>query len=135
MTAPERRGRAGRDRRHSFPGRRHSILLRCTDEEYADLTAAAARSGLTPSGYAAEAAVAAARDNAPPASEPWREALNEVMQARAQVRRFGTNVNQAVRALNATGEPPEWLARAVTFTTSAVQQLDQAATVLARRLR
>jgi hypothetical protein len=134
MTAPERRERAGRDRRHSFPGRRRSILLRCTDEEYADLTAAASRSGLTPSGYAAEAAIAAARDSAPPAAEPWREALTEVMEARTQVRRFGTNVNQAVRALNATGEPPEWLSRAMSFATSAVEQLDQAATRLARRL-
>ena len=134
MSAREGQTR-GRDRRHTFPGRRRSILLRCTDDEYADLRAAAARSGLTPSGYAAEAAVAAARESTPPAAEPWREALAEVIEARAQVRRFGTNVNQAVRALNATGEPPEWLARAVAFTASAVEQLDHAATVLARRLR
>jgi len=134
MTAREGRAR-GRDRRHTFPGRQRSILLRCTDEEYTDLIAAASRSGLTPSGYAAEAAVAATRESAPPEAEPWREALAEVMEARTQVRRFGTNVNQAVRALNATGEPPEWLARAMVFTRSALEQLDQAATVLARRLR
>ena len=47
----------------------------------------------------------------PPASEPWREALLEVMAARTQVRRFGSNVNQAVRALNSTGEAPDWLDR------------------------
>ena len=134
MTAQERLGRAGRDRRHTFPGRRRSILLRCTDEEYADLTTAASRSGLTPSGYAAEAAISAARDSAPPAAEPWREALTEVMEARAQVRRLGTNVNQAVRTLNVTGEPPEWFERALSVAASAVQRLDEAALRLARKI-
>jgi hypothetical protein len=125
----------GRDRRHTFPGRRRSVLLRCTDEEYEALAAAAARSGLTTSGYAAEAAIAAARGSEPPRAEPWRQALAEVMAARAQVRRFGSNVNQAVRALNATGEPPEWLDRAVARAERAVGELDQAAAELSRRLR
>jgi transcriptional regulator with XRE-family HTH domain len=52
------------------------------------IEAAARRSGLTTSGFAAEAAIAAARGTQPPASEPWREALAEVM-ARTQVRRGG----------------------------------------------
>ena len=125
----------GRDRRHTFPGRRRALLLRCTEEEYAALTAAAGRAGLTPSGYAAEAAIAAAKGSEPPRAEPWRQALAEVMAARAQVRRFGSNVNQAVRALNATGESPDWLDRAVQLTEHAVTELDQAATELHRRLR
>lgn len=127
--------RSGRDRRHRFPGRTRSLLLRCTEEEFAQLAAAARRSGLTTSGYAAEAAVAAAVGSTPPQAEPWREALAEVMAARAQVRRFGTNVNQAVRALNATGEAPEWLDRSVALTSDAVAQLDDAAARLVRRLR
>ena len=109
--------------------------MRYSEQEYCDLQAAAARAGLTPSGYAADAALAAARGSQPPTPEPWREALAEVMSARAQVRRFGTNVNQAVRVLNATGESPEWLDRAVALAGSAVAQLDEAAAILIRRLR
>src|SRR4051812_5969260 len=132
MTA-RRRG-PGQDRQHGFPRRSRNLFVRCTDAEYSDIAAAAARSGLTPTGFAAEAAIAAARGTESPASEPWREALAEVMAARAQVRRFGTNVNQAVRALNATGEAPDWLDRAVGIANRAVERLDEAAAQLARRL-
>jgi hypothetical protein len=111
------------------------VLLRCTDEESAALVGAARRGELTPSGYAAEAAVAAARGSEPPAAAPWRDALVELMAARAQVHRFGSNVNQAVRALNATGEPPERLALAVALAANAVAERDEAAVRLARRLR
>ena len=110
-------------------------MIRLTDEEYTAVAVAAGLAGLTRSGFAAEAAVAAARGTQPPRAEPWREALTEVMAARAQVRRFGSNLNQAVRALNATGEAPEWLDRAVAMTGRAVVQLDEAAVQLTRRLR
>lgn len=56
------------------------------------------------------------------------------MAARAQVRRFGANVNQAVRALHTTGEPSPALLRAVAATTQAVNDLDHAAAELVRRL-
>ena len=134
MTARRRRG-PGQDRQHAFPRRSRSLFLRCTDAEYDDIAEAATRSGLTPTGFAAEAAIAAARGTRLPAAEPWREALAEVIAARAQVRRFGTNVNQAVRALNATGEAPDWLDHAVAVANRAVEQLDEAAAQLARRLR
>jgi hypothetical protein len=123
-----------RHRRHLLPGRARQLKLRYSQEEFRELAAAASRAGLTTSGYAAEAALAAARDAAPPYSEPWREALAEVMAARAQVRRFGSNVNQAVRELNATGSAPEWLDRAVAVTERAVGRLDAAAADLTRRL-
>jgi len=55
------------------------------------------------------------------------------MAARAQVRRFGGNVNQAVAALNSTGETPQWLAQAVELTSRAVRQVDAAAEALMRR--
>ncbi len=129
------RPRCVRNRVHQLPARHRQIKLRYSDAELADVSAAARRAGLTPSGFAAEAALAAARDTEPPDSQPWREALTEVMAARAQVRRFGANVNQAVRALNATGEPPEWLSRAVALAAKAVAELDVSAGELARRLR
>jgi hypothetical protein len=49
------------------------------------------------------------------------------------VRRFGGNVNQAVAALNSTGEAPEWLGTAVELATRAVRQVDAAAEALMRR--
>jgi hypothetical protein len=128
------RRRPGRDREHLRPARSRQVKLRLSEREFADLAGAGVRSGLTPSGYAAEAALAAARAEPTPADEPWRRALSEVIAARTQVRRFGTNVNQAVRVLNTTGEPPEWLDAAVATASRAVESLDAAAIVLAARL-
>jgi hypothetical protein len=129
-----RRASAGRDRDHQRPARPRVLKLRLSDEEFADVETAASQAGLTPSGYAAEAALAAARGGRPPVPDPWRQALAEVMDARTQVRRFGVNVNQAVRVLNATGEAPEWFGRAVALTDRAVERLDEAALALMRRL-
>jgi hypothetical protein len=130
-----RRPAGVRDRRHQRPGRPRQLKLRLSESEFAELVEAAVDAGLTPSGYAAEAALAAARGTRPSAGQPWRAALGEVMAARAQVRRFGVNVNQAVRVLNATGEAPEWLRQAVETTEQAVLSLDEAAGRLAGQRR
>lgn len=128
---PPRRRTTGRDRRHLTPGRPRPVKIRYTDDEYATLADAARLAGLTPTGYAGEAALAAARDASPPSTAPWRAALAELMAARGQVRRFGSNVNQAARALNALGEAPDWLDRAVAVTERAVTRLDEAAATVA----
>jgi hypothetical protein len=133
-----RRRAPGRDRDHLTPGRPRQVKLRYSDEEYADVAHAARAAGLTPTGYAAEAALAAARDSQPPSTAPWRVALLELIDARGQVRRIGVNLNQATKAINATGEPPEWLDRALTLTDRAVPRLDEAAvavTAIARHPR
>jgi hypothetical protein len=131
VSAPARRGR---DRDHLASGRRRRLFLRYSEGEFGEVAEAARRAGLTPTGYAAEAALAAARGGQSPRQEPWREALAELIDARTQVRRFGSNVNQAVRALNASGEPPEGLNRAVDVTARAVEAVDRAAADLVRRL-
>jgi hypothetical protein len=110
-------------------------MLRYDESELARIAHAARRAGLTPSGYAAAAALAAADGREPPAADELREALAELMAARTQVRRFGVNVNQAVKALNATGQAPEWLDRAVLLADRAVQRLDEAADLCAQGLR
>jgi len=84
---------------------------------------------LTPTGFVG----AAASGSAGPAASESREALAELMAARAAVRRFGVNVNQAVAALNATGEAPDWLGQAVEATVRAVGRVDAAAELLMRR--
>jgi len=105
-----------RDRRpvhHRFPARGRRITARLDDTELAAIELAAGRAGLTPTGYVG--------------------ALAELMAARTQLRRFGTNVNQAVAALHATGEAPEWLAQAVGVTARAMRRVDAAAEALMRR--
>jgi hypothetical protein len=109
-------------------------MVRYNDEEYGLVEAAASRSRLTTSGFAAACALAAALEQDPPAGQPMREALAELLVARTQVRRFAVNVNQAVAALHATGEAPEWFERAVNLTSRAVERLDAAADLLTRRL-
>lgn len=123
--------RVGRYRPHAQSGRPRQVRLRYTDQEYATVERAAHVAGLTSTGYVAEAALAAAAGGEPTTSAPWRDALTELMQARAQVRRIGLNINQAARALNVAGEPPVWLEYALALTERAVTGLDEAATAVA----
>jgi uncharacterized protein (DUF1778 family) len=125
-----RRPPGSRDRTHQRPGRPRQVMLRLSEEEFAELVEAAAGAGLTTSGYAAEAALAAAQGVRTPEGRLWRTALSEVMAAREQVRRFGVNVNQAVRVLNSTGEAPAWLEQAVVSAERTVLSLDQVASEL-----
>nr|WP_218566463.1 DUF1778 domain-containing protein [Vallicoccus soli] len=107
------------------------MFSRFSNDEYALLAEAARAAGLTLTGYVAEAALAAARGVHAPSTLPLREALVELMAARTQVRKFGTNVNQAVRELNSLGQAPEWLPQAVRLTSQAVSRLEAAAGVVA----
>ncbi len=109
--------------------------MRLADEELAVIELAAGRAGLTPTGYVGAVALAAADGTVPPVPSQSRQALGELMAARAQVRRFGGNVNQAVAALHSTGGAPEWLGQAVQLTARAVARVDAAAELLMRRRR
>ena len=129
-TAPTSRRAPGRDRNHLRPRRPRQIKVRYTHEEYAAIIGAACDTGLTPTGYVAEAALAAANNSQTPSTAPWRAALLELMEARTQVRRIGTNINQATAAINATGDPPPWLRQALAMTNKAVRRLDEAATAV-----
>ncbi len=131
VPAPRVRRRApGRDRDHQQPARPRQIKLRVSHHEHAAIAAAARDAGLTPSGYAAEAAIAAATTAQPPSTAPWRTALAELIEARTQVRRIGNNINQAARALNADSDPPIWLEHALTISEQAIHRLDLSAAAL-----
>ena len=106
------------------------MLLRYTEAEFAEIGAAARDAGLTPSGYAADAALSLATGAQPPTTAPWRSALLELMDARGQVRRIGVNVNQAVRVLNTSGEPPVWLEHVIEIAARAVLRIDEAASAV-----
>jgi len=124
---------AGRHRDHRFPGRGRRVTVRLDEEEFAAIESAAGRAGLTPTGYLAGVGLAAARGPRRRRRLRFREVLGELMAARAQVRRFGGNVNQGVAALNSSGVPPEWLEQAVELTSRAVARVDDAAEALMRR--
>ena len=66
----------GRDRNHHRPGRPRQMHLRYTHEEYATIAGAARDAGLTPTGYVAEAALAAANNTQTPSTAPWRTAAS-----------------------------------------------------------
>lgn len=105
-------------------------MLRYDDVEYDVVATAASRAGMTPTGYAAQVALGVARDAADtPAAN--REVLLELMACRAQLRRYGSNLNQAARMLNAGVDPPEWLERAIQRANRVVDRIDSAASAVA----
>jgi hypothetical protein len=133
--------RIGRDRRHQFPGRDHRISPTFTAAEHATVVAAARRVGLTPTGFCAVATLAVARGEAGAAALPsaeieaLRELQAELFDVRTAVNRAGTNVNQAVAAFNATGEPPTWLQTTIARLTRTLSTVDDAISAVHRRLR
>jgi hypothetical protein len=130
----EERG-SGRHRSHGRPSRERRVNLRLSEGEYAALTEAAATAGLTPAGFATEAALAAARGEGMPEHRALRSLLLELMAARTQVRRYGVNVNQAVAQLQSTGDAPVWLERAAAGTDRSVARVEAAAAEVAAVLR
>jgi len=134
----QREQRRGFDRSHLQPGRRHRLYVRLTDDERAALADAAQRAGMTPTGYCAEAALAAATGKAGAGPEvEWeelRETVAELFAARTAVGRYANNVNQAVTALHTDGQPPVWLADAIRLVNRTIQRVDAAADRLCRML-
>jgi uncharacterized protein (DUF1778 family) len=102
--------------------------------EQAELEGAARSEGVTMSAFVAEKALAAARRTIPPAAGPLREALAELIRATAQVQKVGTNLNQAVAALNASGQTPGNLVPYARYATRVIERLDEAAERVSKRL-
>jgi hypothetical protein len=91
-------------RRNRQPSRRrHRVEFSLDDAEFAVLCEAAGRAGLSRGAYAARAAAGAAAGREG-GGQLLREALAELVRCAGQVRRIGTNLNQAVAKLNATGQ-------------------------------
>lgn len=128
-----------RHRQHAGPQRPHRINGRFSDSELQEIKTAAAWSGLTPAGFCAEAALAAARGGAAtgPGSrhETLRELLRQLFASRTAVNRFGTNVNQVAAAYNSTGEMPSHADAAIALCGRAVDRLDEIAALIRAALR
>lgn len=65
---------------------------------------------------------------------PLQVALGKLMASETQLRRVGTNLNQAVAELNTTGRAPVWLAEVVGKVDRAVARNEEAADELAAKL-
>jgi hypothetical protein len=117
-----------RRRRSQQPGSRPRRVQFVADEgELEEVSVAASRAGLARGAFAAEAALASARGTAARTSSPLREVLVELMSASGLVRRAGTNLNQAVARLNATGQRGDDLIPATQFCLRVIRRLDEAA--------
>ena len=116
-----------RRRSRQVASRPRVIQFSLTEEEFAEISEAATRAGLARGAFAAEMTLAAARGAQARAGSPLRSALIELMAAAGLVRRVGTNLNQAVARLNATGQRGEDLLPAAQFCVRVIHRLDEAA--------
>ena len=131
--ADQERSKAGRRSRQPTP-RPHLVKFFLTDEELAELSAAASQAGLAKGAFAAETSLAAARGSAVLDGSPLRDALVELMRAAGLARRIGINLNQAVTRLNATGQPGEDLTPVAQMCSRVIQRLDEAAEKVRRSI-
>jgi hypothetical protein len=120
-------GGSVRRRSRQAVSRPRVIQFSLTEEEFGEVSDAAERSGLARGAFAAEAALASARGGEARMLSPLREALAELITAAGLVRRAGTNLNQAVAKLNATGQRGEDLLPAAQFCVRVIRRLDEAA--------
>ena len=118
---------AGRRRSPQAAPRPRLVKFFLTEEELAQLDEAAGQAGLARGAFAAEVTMAAARGRSARISAPLREALVELMSASGLVRRVGTNLNQAVARLNATGQRGDDLLPAAQLCVRVIRRLDEAA--------
>jgi hypothetical protein len=110
------------------------VQFSLTEAEFAEVSAAAARRGLARGAFAAEATLASAREVPAAVWSPLGEALAEVAAAAGLVRRIGTNLNQAVARLNATGQRGGDLVPVAQFCARVVARLDETAEQLRRSI-
>ena len=126
-------GSVRRRSRQAVP-RPRVVQFSLTEVEFGEVSAAAVRSGLARGAFAAEVTLAAARGVPATTGSPLREALVELMSAAGLVRRAGTNLNQAVARLNATGQRGADLVPAARFCVRVIRRLDETAEQLRRSI-
>jgi hypothetical protein len=110
------------------------VQFSLTPAEFAEISEAATSAGLARGAFAAEVTLAAARGAQARAASPLREALAELMEAAGLARRIGTNLNQAVARLNATGQRGDDLLPSAEFCVRVIHRMDQAAEQVRRSI-
>jgi hypothetical protein len=131
-----RRGRQGGRRPREQAVRRYRVQFSLTEQEYAQLSQAAARAGMARGCYAAQVVLAHATGT--PSAGPesgLREALRELMCCAGLVRKIGALMNQAVARLHATGQKPGDLEPCALECARRVRRLDAAAEQVREAIR
>ena len=125
----------GRRRPRQPAPRTRRVEVTLTGEEYAVIEAAARRAGLARRAYIAQAVLAAAAGGGSLGDrESLRRVLIELMRAAGLVRRMGTNINQAVAKLNATGQPAGNLPSYAAGTIHRADHIDEVADAVRKAL-
>ena len=118
----------GRRRARQPVPRTRQVEVTLTSEEYAVIEAAARRSGTARRAYIAQAVLSAAANGGPLGNrESLQQVLIELMRAAGLVRRIGTNIDQAIAKLNATGQPAGDLPGYAAGTIRRADQIDKVA--------
>ncbi|WP_241777902.1 hypothetical protein [Streptomyces sp. CT34] len=114
--------------------RLHQPNARFNDEEFALIKSAAAKSNLSVAGFLARSALRAARDLDRTAAEiaDDREVLTALFDSRRRLGWAGSNLNQAVKALNSGAEAPQ-LEATIAAVRAAAGRVHEAATQLIAR--
>jgi hypothetical protein len=110
------------------------VQFTLTLEEFEEVRQAAEWAGMARGAYAADATLAAASGVPDRTSSPLREVLGELMAATGLVRRIGTDLNQAVAKLNATGQRSEDLLPSAQFCARMIARLDETAEQVRRSI-
>jgi hypothetical protein len=120
--------------RHQGNPRPCRIAISVDLAEQTELDQAARDEGLTLSAFVAAKALAAARRAVAPAAIELRELQADLNRATAQIQKAGTNLNQTVAALNATGQPPGNLIHYARYITTVIEKLDTIVTKVGQLL-
>jgi hypothetical protein len=115
--------------------RPYRVEFTLSEPEFTALEAAAGRAGLARGAYAAQVVLAHIQGSGTGPEAPLREALRELVRASGLVRRIGTNLNQAVAKLNATGQRSGDLLPYAAESLRRAQRLDAAAEHVRKTLR
>ncbi|MER6150864.1 plasmid mobilization protein [Streptomyces hirsutus] len=115
--------------------RLHQPNTRFNDEEFALIKSAAARCNLSVAGFLARAALAAARDLARTSAEiaDEREVITALFDSRRRLGWAGSNLNQAVKALNSGAEAPQLEAAIVAVQRAAESVREASARLIEQR--
>jgi hypothetical protein len=84
--------------------------------------------------YLGQVGLDAAEYRAAPAGDLQRDMLLALFEANNLVRKAGVNLNQAVKRLNATGQPGPDLSPAAAYCVRVVRHVDEAAQLIQRRM-
>ena len=114
--------------------RRPRIQLWLTSAEWDTASAAAARAGMAPGAFAAQALLDVAEYRTVYLPEMRRQMIVAMMQAAGQVSRIGTTLDQALASLKASGVPGPDLEAAARQGARVIRLVEEAAQLVRRRL-